>query len=98
LVWHSQLHTSKISIYATRPPKTGWVIEADGAARAAIYALHKSGVEKMFISNRTQSRAEAIASKFADQFHVEVVEAPVERGAVVLMCYYLKVLGSHVLE
>jgi hypothetical protein len=73
-VWHSQLHTSKISIYATRPPKTGWVIEADGAARAAIYALHKSGVEKMFISNRTRSRAEAIASKFADQFHVEVVD------------------------
>jgi shikimate-5-dehydrogenase len=65
---------AKYLIYTTRLPKMGWVIDADGAARAAIYVLHKSGVEKIFISNRTRSRGEAIASKFADQFHVEVVD------------------------
>lgn len=60
----------------TRHPnsKTGWVIGAGGAARAAIYALHRAGIEDIFISNRTRSKAEAIAETFAGQFKVEVID------------------------
>ena len=56
-------------------PKTGWVIGAGGAARAAIYALHRAGIEHIFISNRTRSKAEAIAETFAGHFKIEVIES-----------------------
>lgn len=59
---------------ASTSPKIGWVIGAGGAARAAVYALHRAGVKSIFISNRTRSRAEAIADTFAGHFRVEVVE------------------------
>jgi shikimate-5-dehydrogenase len=63
------------------PPKTGWVIGAGGAARAAIYALHRVGVESIFISNRSRSKAEAIAHTFASQFSVEVMDDWAEMNA-----------------
>jgi shikimate-5-dehydrogenase len=67
----------------TRHPnsKTGWVIGAGGAARAAIYALHRAGIESIFISNRTRAKAEAIAETFADHFRVEVIDDWAEMNA-----------------
>ena len=62
-------------------PKTGWVIGAGGAARAAIYALHRAGIESIYISNRTHSKAEAIAETFAGNFKVEVVDDWTEMNA-----------------
>jgi shikimate 5-dehydrogenase len=50
------------------------VIGAGGASRAAVYALHKSGVEEIYISNRTYERAQKIAADFADQFRVVPIE------------------------
>jgi shikimate-5-dehydrogenase len=55
-------------------PRVGWVIGAGGASRAAVYALHKSGVEEIYISNRTFSRAQAIAEDFAGHFRVVPIE------------------------
>lgn len=55
-------------------PRTGWVIGAGGAARAAIYALHRAGIEQIFISNRTRSKAEVIAETFAGHFNVKVID------------------------
>jgi shikimate-5-dehydrogenase len=57
-----------------KPPKVGWVIGAGGASRAAVYALHKSGVEQIYLSNRTYERAQKIAADFADQFRVVPIE------------------------
>lgn len=60
------------------PPTVGWVIGAGGAARAAVYALHMAGIEKIVISNRTRSKAEAIVRNFQDHFRVEVIDALAE--------------------
>ena len=57
-----------------RKPRVGWVIGAGGASRAAVYALHKSGVEDIYISNRTFSRAQEIAEDFARHFVVTPIE------------------------
>lgn len=75
--WSGLLHTLKTRFprFDAEPPKVGWVIGAGGASRAAVYALHKSGMERIFISNRTQAHAQAIAADFSQHFHVELVES-----------------------
>jgi shikimate-5-dehydrogenase len=55
---------------AAKPPKVGWVIGAGGASRAAVYALHRAGVQHIYISNRTFSRAAKIAEDFEGLFRV----------------------------
>ena len=49
------------------------VLGAGGAARAVIYALLMEGVPKLYLSNRTQSRAEQLAQHFGDLGAVEVI-------------------------
>ncbi|KAJ5902622.1 hypothetical protein N7495_003150 [Penicillium taxi] len=54
-------------------PKTGLVIGAGGASRAAVYALHKQGVEKIYLANRTLANAEQVKVGFRSLFEVEVL-------------------------
>ena len=44
--------------------KNAFVIGAGGAARAIVYGLIKSGVSKIFITNRNQERAEKLITDF----------------------------------
>jgi shikimate dehydrogenase len=46
--------------------KTSFVIGAGGAARAIVYGLIKSGVKKIFITNRNKNRAEELIKNFAN--------------------------------
>jgi shikimate dehydrogenase len=46
--------------------KTAFVIGAGGAARAIVYALIDFGFEKIFITNRNQTRAENLLKNFAN--------------------------------
>lgn len=53
--------------------KTGLVIGAGGASRAALYALYQLGVENIVLVNRTRSKAEKIASDYAPLFRITVL-------------------------
>lgn len=52
--------------------KTGLVIGAGGASRAALYALSKLGIKDIYLVNRTRATAEKIASDFAELFKIKV--------------------------
>ena len=57
----------------SRGLETGLVIGAGGASRGALYALHKTGVKKIFLFNRTRSRAEEIARDLQPYFEIIVL-------------------------
>jgi shikimate-5-dehydrogenase len=52
--------------------KTGLVIGAGGASRAALYALYKLGIRDIYLVNRTRSTAEKIAEGFSALFKIRV--------------------------
>ncbi|KAL4799533.1 hypothetical protein BDV19DRAFT_376340 [Aspergillus venezuelensis] len=56
-----------------RAPKTGLVIGAGGASRAALYALYRAGVESIYLANRTVSVADKVRSDFAGLFEISVL-------------------------
>lgn len=53
----------------------GLVIGAGGTSRAALYALHRLGVEDISIFNRTMVKAQAVADSFKDLFAVKVLSS-----------------------
>jgi len=55
-------------------PKTGLVIGAGGASRAALYAMYQTGLKNIYLFNRTKSRAENIARDFAYLFRITVLD------------------------
>ncbi|KAI8993294.1 EPSP synthase-domain-containing protein [Pilobolus umbonatus] len=57
------------------PPNEGLVIGAGGTARAALYTLEKMGVKKIYIWNRTISKAHNLKKVFKDVIDIEVVES-----------------------
>lgn len=73
----SGLHTI-ISSYAAktqRQPKTGLVIGAGGASRAALFALHKAGLKSIYLMNRTLSTAKKVKDDFQAVFDIKVLSS-----------------------
>ncbi|KAH8176138.1 shikimate dehydrogenase substrate binding domain-containing protein [Sarocladium implicatum] len=54
--------------------KTGLVIGAGGASRAALYAMHRAGLQNLYVQNRTKSKAEEVRATFAPLFRVTVLD------------------------
>jgi shikimate 5-dehydrogenase len=60
--------------------KTGLVIGAGGASRAALYALYQSGVENIHLVNRTRATSEQIARDYSSLFSITVLSSLYEVG------------------
>lgn len=55
----------------------GLVIGAGGAGRAAIYALHSIGCGTVYLFNRTESTANAVAASFPSSYNIKVITSTV---------------------
>lgn len=67
-----QRHLSTTSTVQPQQMK-GLVIGAGGTSRAALYALHRLGVQEISIFNRTLVKAQSVADSFKDLFTVKVI-------------------------
>lgn len=56
-----------------QPLRSGLVIGAGGASRAALYAMHRGGVQRIFVTNRTEATAIAIKESFSNIFEITVL-------------------------
>ncbi|KAI7903655.1 EPSP synthase-domain-containing protein [Cokeromyces recurvatus] len=68
------------------PPPQGLVIGAGGTARAALYTLQKIGIKKIYLWNRTISKAYDLQNAFKGIIDIEVVEtleAKIEPGVII---------------
>ncbi|KAI9322305.1 EPSP synthase-domain-containing protein [Dichotomocladium elegans] len=70
----------------TNPPEQGLVLGSGGTARAALYAMHKMGINKIFLWNRTADKAHELKKAFP-QCDITVIEsletAAVEPGVII---------------
>jgi shikimate-5-dehydrogenase len=65
-----------ISDYATRTGQqsnVGLVIGAGGASRAALYAMHRAGIQRIYLVNRTLATAEKVRQDFESVFEITVI-------------------------
>lgn len=65
-----------IANYSTKTkqqPNVGLVIGAGGASRAALYSMHKAGIQQIYVINRTVSVAEKVKKDFASAFDITVL-------------------------
>lgn len=68
------------------PPEEGLVIGAGGTARAALYTLQKIGIKKIYLWNRTISKAYDLQKAFENVIDVEVVDsldAKIQPGVII---------------
>ncbi|WVQ78026.1 pentafunctional AROM polypeptide [Cryptococcus sp. DSM 104549] len=56
------------------PETSALVIGAGGTCRAAIYAIHKVGIQRIYLWNRTRANADKVAASFPAEYGLEVVE------------------------
>ncbi|ODV93994.1 hypothetical protein PACTADRAFT_51732 [Pachysolen tannophilus NRRL Y-2460] len=70
----------------------GLIIGGGGTSRAAIYALHKMGCNKIYIVNRTPSKLIEIKSHFSPEFNLEILET-IEQAQ---MCEHASLIVSTV--
>ncbi|KAI8147274.1 EPSP synthase-domain-containing protein [Fennellomyces sp. T-0311] len=70
----------------TKPPEEGLVLGSGGTARAALYALHSMGTKKIYLWNRTTSKAHELQKAFASLCDITVLESldtKIEPGVIV---------------
>ncbi|KAH3661394.1 hypothetical protein OGAPHI_006801 [Ogataea philodendri] len=60
---------------ASKLSANGLVIGAGGTSRAAIYALHHMGCEKIYILGRTVAKTQAVKDHFPDSYNIEVLDS-----------------------
>ncbi|KAJ5112697.1 hypothetical protein N7532_000742 [Penicillium argentinense] len=61
------------STKTNQQPSVGLVIGAGGASRAAVYAMHRAGIQSIYIVNRTASRAEVVKKDFQSAFELIIL-------------------------
>ncbi|KAL4866121.1 hypothetical protein BDV12DRAFT_210665 [Aspergillus spectabilis] len=59
----------------TTKVKTGLVIGAGGASRAALYALYRAGIQQIYLVNRTLSTAEKVRDDYRTLFDIAVLRS-----------------------
>ncbi|KAF3394229.1 Pentafunctional AROM polypeptide [Penicillium rolfsii] len=67
-----------ISDYVTRTGQqahVGLVIGAGGASRAALYAMHKAGLQRIYLVNRTLATAQKVREDFKSVFEITVISS-----------------------
>ncbi|KAI3404616.2 ARO1 [Candida oxycetoniae] len=57
---------------------SGLVIGGGGTSRAAIYALHKLGCEKIYLLNRTESKLLDLIKNFPSEYNLEIISLNLE--------------------
>lgn len=63
----------KLPPRVTLSDATGLVIGAGGTCRAAVYAIHKLGIQRIFLYNRTLENAKKVKDSFPKDFNIECV-------------------------
>ena len=66
------LHNLKLKAPNWCAKEPALILGAGGAARAAVYALLQAGVPKIYITNRTQSKAEDLSRKFGSDIVIPI--------------------------
>ncbi|OQE16856.1 hypothetical protein PENFLA_c026G05317 [Penicillium flavigenum] len=71
----SGLHSiiARYTAKTEQQPKSGLVIGAGGASRAALFAMHKAGLEVIYLFNRTLATAEKVKEDFKIVFEIKIL-------------------------